>query len=986
MNEQERRRDRRRIIERRRRRRRASWICIAAAVLVLLTLIPVNLLTERWEQEIRVRYGQRSVSIQNGKGRGAEDGKILFTPEFSDPQLLREASAAACRTVAEEGIVLLKNEDSALPLRAGARISVFGRAAADPYFGDVSGGAYYGTKKDGGLPEDFRTVLTQAGFQVNAGLWDFYARGGGNTLTGKLQKSLEEYSDAAIVLLTRTTADLASAGGDPEEAAARLQLTEEEGRLLELAGTCSDKVIVVLNTGNPMETGFLRDYEIDACLWTGGFGQTGLYALAAILNGTVNPSGHLPDTFVYDTMSAPSMANAKAGELTGSLAPGENRYQVYAEGIYVGYRYYETRYEDVMTGASDPSLYRYEETVAFPFGYGLSYTDFSWDGAQLREIADGWNYSVRVTNKGDVSGSEVVQLYLQKPYTAYDREKGIEKPAAELIGFARTGVLAPGETETVTLHVTADCLDSFDDEAGRNIREKGEYYITAARNAHQAVNSFLAEKGAGADDPAAEGTVWPAQQVRAEEQLVQVISLGTDLANGSPVRLSGADLRRYDSSFRYLSRADWEGTWPVLYAEGQYKAPARLLEDLRSSAGEERSASSPVYNTIHGSDVLQLAALAGVKAEDYRWGWLMDQFSWRETYRYVRKAGGLTNAVTASGVPEAFGKEGSSGLTGEDGRASGMLYPSAGVLAAAFDTALARRVGQLIGEDGLQEGTTYWYLPAMCLHRLPTGERTAASLSEDPLLTGAVGASLAGGARERGMVPVAGVLSLSGEPAGEHGTAVFAKEQAVRELYLPCLEQSVRAGAAGGITVGTGRLGAVWCGGSRTLLEEVLRGEWGFDGFVMTDRLEKQDEACCSLLQGLYAGTDLWRNTDGNAYTLRGAQLTYGVRGRFRTAVLRCLVVLSGSNAMNGLSDRTRLSYERPRWRKWRIAGNAAAIMLAAALVALSARIRGAGRKGKRTDEKKRNGSTYSGSGYPRGAGSGRTGRGGTGGRGRTYR
>lgn len=917
-----------REIKRRRlimRRRRAAVLSFAVAGVLLAALLIADLTLERWDQKIRVDLGQSSMEVT-----GREEGEaVRFASKFEDPALLREAAAALCRTAEEEGIVLLRNAEGVLPLKAGARISVFCGSPA-LMTGPVSGGAY----RADGDKDAFVKAMEEAGLDLNRSLWDYFVRGGGDSLPGKIRDTFADYPDAAVVVITRT--------GEREEGAQQrpTALTERERALLQLAGEASEQVIAVLNTPWPMEAGFLEEYGVDACLWTGALGETGVYGLASVLAGTVNPSGKLPDTCVFSADSAPSYANAQTGLISNSAHPAGNRYLVLAEGIYVGYRYYETRYEDVVTGAEAASAYSYAETVAYPFGYGLSYTDFTWSGVQCRETTEGWNVSVRVTNAGNTPGSEVVQVYLQRPFTEYDKESGIEKPSAELVGFARTGLLDAGESETVTVQLKGDMLDTYDSSTGKYIRETGEYYVTAARNAHHAVNNLLAAKGyAESGRISGTGMDLPQEQVQGDSRLAQALRSAAlsesvrDAAGEGAVRLQEADLRTYDGSFRYLSRTDWTGTWPVYYADGNFKAPSSLMERLRAGQDSIRESASPVYNTAHGDTNLQLAELVGVGAEDYRWGWLMDQLSWRETYSYVRKAGGITGAVASCGIPETFGKTGAAGLEDADGKAAGMIYPAPAVLAASWDEKLVQRIGQLVGEDALADGTALWYTPVMNLHRLPAGSGNLSGFSEDSCLAGHMGAALTRGAREKGLIPVVGKLALTGDPEGEHGTLVMASEQSVRELYLEPLRYCVLNGRPGGVMTGTGRLGPRWYGGHEGLISGILRGEWSFDGVVTTDLLQPEDASCCDILEGLNAGTDLWRNMDNSAYTLRGAQLTYGVRTLFRNAVQRAVYMISQSSAMNGLTAQTRVGYRRPAWKTWGMIGSAAVILAAVLLI-----------------------------------------------------
>ena len=517
-------------------------------------------------------------------------------------------------------------------------VSVFGKGSVNPVYNDESTAASSVALKD---------ALEAEKIRVNEKLWNFTQRGGRNSFSGSVEKSMEEYSEAAVVVISRGSGltDLyepayaeAEESGEPVMTGAKaLQLTEEERELLAYVTERFDQVIVVLNTVNPMEMGFVEEYGVDACLWTGALGINGMTAVAEVLSGSVNPSGGLPDTFVYNSLNAPAAANLGDYQIRNSNVKFGDRYLVYAEGIYVGYRYYETRYEDTVLGTSSRSAFDYNREVAYPFGYGLSYTDFELQDMTMEQGKKGYEISVNVLNTGDRAGKEIVQFYIQKPYSQYAEKNGMEIPSVELAGYVKTKELEPGESARVKIVLGEEAFKSFD-AAGRGtyIIDGGTYLVTAAQDAHKAVNNILmykmksgSEAFSGSGDG---GLVETADLVR--DNGTFAVSSQTGEGIGRVFR--EADPAAYDSDYRQLTRSLWGSTWPVTWNGGSYSAPASFQELLKVSSKEDSKAEAPVYNKAHGEKNAGLASLRETAFDDYRWGALLDQLTWRETYSLRR--------------------------------------------------------------------------------------------------------------------------------------------------------------------------------------------------------------------------------------------------------------------------------------------------------------------------------------------------------------
>ncbi len=883
------------------RQKAMNWSLLTVALGLILVIS--NILINYYARNLQLFFGAKNYAVEG------ETEPIYFAGEYESGEELLNAQEELCKRIEENGIVLLRNENEALPLRSEASISVWN--------GDTK----------------LKSALEEEGFSVK-------------TFSKKVSSGYENYADAAIVVIQRQTDGESDFSYDTETGTSELQLTQQERDLLAEVCGVFDCVVVLLQTDNPIETGFLEEYQISACLWIGNYESGGkingsatgalgcAQAAAEVISGTVNPSGRLTDTYVYDQFSAPTVANAGDCEIVNSGEENGDKYLIYAEGIYVGYRYYETRYEDVVTGAEEQTAYDYQNVVMYPFGYGLSYTDFAWNNMNVRIKNNVYTVSVDVTNTGAVSGRDVVQIYLHKPYTDYDRENSIEKASVELVGFAKTQVLEPGETQTVSIEVSGEVLKSYDAAENQSyLLEAGVYYLTAGADAHTAVNNILLYDGLAVSSGfAGEGDRDLVFTFAVEETDTEVYAKSVSTKKTISNTFSEMDIRSVDTDFAYLSRSDWSGTWPTCYKDGEWKVHSKFLEQIQVSSSDTENASAPVYNSPHGDENLTLAQLRTVESGDYRWENLLDQLSWKETYELVSKGGGLTNEILSVGAPNAKESGSTYGIEG------GFTYPSATVLAATWDRDLLEELGSLIGEDALKRETTIWFAPSLGIHRTAFGGRNAWSFSEDPMLSGLMGAALYSGAEEMGVIAVAGDFALETQVTNREGVLIYTNEQTMRELYLKSFEICVRDEAVSAVQVGMNRAGARWCGGHSGLISEVLREEWGFDGIVVTGELDR-DDTYCDILEGLEAGTDLWLNTSDSMFRLTGGQLTYGVRARFRSAAGRILVAVSRSNAMNGIGEDSTIVYRRATWR--RVIDIFNAIIAAAILIGLWTSFRG---------------------------------------------
>ena len=720
----------------------------------------------------------------------------------------REHSIELAGRISDEGIVLLENGGGVLPLAAPA-VNVFSFASFNlRYGGGGSGGA------DQSSAVTLYDALEQQGFEVNPELYATMQQAGAKTaggpsnglvqiasmlVSGGEQEPAPDYLTDEVLAQARGFSDVALVviGNDGTEAQdftpEQLRLTAEQRELLDLITGSFEDVIVIVNSGNQMELGFLEEYpEITGAVWIGTPGPQGAVSLARVLDGSVNPSGRLTDTYAYDVSSAPSVVNF--GDFKYDNV--DRGFTNYDESIYIGYRYYETRYEGDEAG--------YQAAVQYPFGYGLGYTSFDWRAAgSLSEAAtagDGTvTVAIDVTNTGEVAGKDVVELYATLPHTP----GGIEKSSVVLAGFAKTSLLAPGQSERVEISFDKRDLASWDLAGGGYVLEAGEYGLFAGSDVHtRRISGAFTEPQDVVYDT--DGTTGETLENRFEYAAVGV---------------------------QPLSRDDWEGSWPDL-ADTDFTAPAEVLERMNPvvtpAAGD-----APVTGADHG---LVLADLEGLDYDDPKWQLFLDQLTLDEQLAIFSKGAYKTEAVERLGIPSAILLDGPAGLNSLFSRVTAASFPTEVVVASTWNAALAREMGESVGAEANAYGVHGWYAPAMNLHRTPLGGRNFEYFSEDPLISGEMSAALIAGAQGRQVLTFMKHFALNDqETNARSGVNVFVDEQAMRELYLRPFEISVKEGGASGAMSSFINIGGSWSGGNEQLLQEVLRGEWGFEGIVSTD-------------------------------------------------------------------------------------------------------------------------------------------------------
>lgn len=685
-----------------------------------------------------------------------------------------DESAKVCQTIEEEGMVLLKNEDG-LPLKEGAKVSLLGQDSVDFVYGGSGSGSV-----DTSQALNLKKAMEASGFEVNETLWDFYDSGAGkdyrksvpdetgagefavnevpaSVYTDDVKDSFKDYNDAAIVCIGRSGGESADIPTEPLASGYKyLELDQDERDMLTMACQNFDNVVVLVNANNAMELGFLNDEaykNVKACVWVGGVGQEGIKAVAEALAGKTNFSGHLADTYAYDSQSAPSIENIGDFTITNSDVTNGNKYTVYSEGIYVGYRYYETRYEDAVMGSGNAGDYDYTSTVQFPFGYGLSYTDFKWSDYSVEDKGDTYEVSVTVKNTGDVAGKDVVEVYMQSPYTDYDKENGIEKSAVELVGFTKTDSIEPGKDQTVTVSVDKEVMKAYDAANAKTyVVDAGDYYFTAASDAHEALNNILAAKGYTTENGMdADGNADMTYKTTVDTLDTTTYAKSTETGNDITNQFADVDIRYYDDSFAYLTRSDWSGSFPSTYADGNMTASDALLSDLQWDRSDDVVNDGSAMPEFEQDSDKKVSDAKDASYDDEIWSELVSELSADRAMQLVRQGGYATIQADDIGLPATTDKDGTSGISGTlVGGQSAMAYPVEAVMACTWNTDLLYEMGLSLGEDSINTGVAGWYAPGVDIHRSPYSGRNFEYFSEDGFLSGQLAGNEVKGAREKG--------------------------------------------------------------------------------------------------------------------------------------------------------------------------------------------------------------------------------------------
>ena len=781
-----------------------------------------------------------------------------------------EEAAEVAEEVMEDGIVLLKNE-SLLPLNETKKLNIFGWESINPAYGGAG---------SGGINDLYDIVslnqgLENAGFSINQELVDFYNNYGADnpemsiqkqswtlpeppvdTYSDELIKSAKEYSDVAVVVLSRKAGeghndipmDVRKAAYDNNsdeyddfpEGEHYLQLSQTERDMVDMVCSNFDNVIVIYNGANQFELGFTDDYpQIKSVVWCPGTGNVGFNALGKVFSGEVNPSGKTPDTFIYDMTSAPWWNNGEKIEYTNladMAVEGMNAgtAQVYApaftnyvEGIYVGYKYYETAAQE---GAID-----YDKTVQYPFGYGLSYTEFEQKMGELEEKDGQISVDVEVTNTGDVAGKDVVEVYYKPPYT----NGGIEKSSANLIEFAKTDLLQPGESQTVTVTFSIEDMASYDENnAKAYVLEKGDYVISINSDSH----TVLDQKTYTADAD----VVYEGENKRTSDDTAAT-NVFED-AKGDVTYLSRADhFANYEEATAAPASAELGEPYVSEYHLNSNFDKTTYLND------------EDVMPTTGADNGLTLADMRDADYDDPRWEKLLDQLTVDEMANMIAMAGYQTAAMDSVGKVATLDFDGPAAINNNFTGVGSIGFPIEVVVASTWNKELAQAWGECMGKISQEMGAEGWYAPGMNTHRTAFGARNYEYFSEDGVLAGNMGAKAVEGARKYGVYSYIKHFALY--EGNAKMVSVWSNEQAIREIYLKPFEISVKQGGANAVMVSWSFLGDKWTGESSNLMNTVLRDEWGFRGMALTDFFRNNGHGFMNADAALANGVDAMLST-----------------------------------------------------------------------------------------------------------------------------
>lgn len=927
------------------------WIWVPVLSLVTVIAVVANVALVVAGGWVASQFGSGTYEFTN-----AEESADWDTEYYSaDFDSIDEVDAAAKELVEEisgAGIVLAKNEGAALPLAAGSSVTMLGRAAADPVFGGSGSGSV-----DTNSAVNARQGLENAGFTVNDAVYGAIEAYAAENPRGFIEmdrpdistyfigempvdgyeaqsSSFAEYSDAAVVFIGRPggeggdlTRDMSDWDDNAEPGQHQLELNKDEKDLIELAKASFDTVVVVVNSSTTIEMGDLQaDAGVDAILLAGSPGATGLNAVGTILSGEVNPSGRTSDLwaadftadptfvnfggFLYDNLSVSYPVSAVETATSNATVTDEAPFVNYAEGIYFGYRYYET--------AAAEGFLDYDEAVVYPFGYGLSYTDFAWTvtGTEAGEVDGTIAVTVDVTNTGTVAGKDVVELYYTAPYTP----GGIEKSEVVLGDFAKTGVIEPGASESVTLELPVEDMASYDyADAGAYVLEAGDYAISVRTDSHTV---------AAGTEPITytvdSDVVYSGENHRSTD-LAEVTNQFDDVS-------AQFSTEPEDGKIVPMSRADFAGTFPTAPTGDQLVASDAVAEGFAAwDVDAEADAFDGEMPTTGASTELSLIDLRGLPKDDPQWDELLDSLSVGDMTDMLLNGAYQTAAIGSIGKPQTTEPDGPAGFSSFiNSSINGVAYPSEFLIAQTWDVDLGRAMGEMLGNEAMFKDINGWYAPAANLHRSPFAGRNFEYYSEDPFLSGRMMTSVANGAAEKGVYTTLKHFALNDQETNRvnNGIATWATEQTIREIYLKPFEMAVKnismevpyladdEGTIETTTVGStaimssfNRIGATWAGGSEALMTDVLRGEWGFEGFAISDF---NLYPYMNPNQSISAGTDLTL-TFQPSKSLADTSSAKAVSD-IREATHNILFTVANSNAVNGLAPGATVSYTPPTW------------------------------------------------------------------------
>lgn len=805
-------------------------VALAGGIVAANVLIPPN------ASSVQSILGLKSGGIDNSKAKTEGINMEYGKPGFDTEDALVEDEIALNKQIAAEGIVLLKNDEGRMPYSTDTTFSFVSHSAV----------SYIGGNK-----VDMKTAFEDAGFGVNEDLWKFYSEGNGKDyglgvgsvsygddedfsinecplsvmkaepgLTDSMKNTVPVFVFSRVAGEGRDMPRSMYNHTDVEEDKTKTYLEPDstELEILQYLNDNFDDVVLLLNSSAAVDLSWVENYpNIHTVISAPAMGDYGLCSLAEIFSGKVNPSGRTVDTYEVDAMNSPAAQNFgdfayydENGNLT------KYNYVSYKEGIYVGYRYYETRYEDKVLGQGNAGDYNYDDAVMYPFGYGLSYTTFDWSDYNTSWDGDTCTVTVKVTNTGSVAGKDVVEVYAQSPYTDYDKANKVEKAAVELVGYAKTSELAPGASENVTVTFKAEDMASYDTYGkGCYVLEKGDYVISINADSHTVLDSKVYN--------VASDIVYDASNKR--ESDVEVADNKFDFAEGNVT---------------YLSRANGFANYAEATAvPADFELPADAKATFYNNSNwnpEDFNNADDVAPTTGAKNGLKLKDMVGVDYNDAQWDAFLDQLTVSDMDSLIALGGYQSVAVDSIGKVQAVDCDGPASINNNFTKQGSIGFPSAVMIAATWNTDLAHDFGTSIGKMADDMDVSGWYAPAMNIHRSAFAGRNFEYYSEDGVLSGAMAANAIMGSQEQGVYAFMKHFALNDQETNRCGMlCTWSNEQAAREIYLKPFEQCIKAADCHAVMSSFNYIGNTYAGNCSALLNDVLRGEWGFVGMVLTD-------------------------------------------------------------------------------------------------------------------------------------------------------
>lgn len=981
-------------------RKRNLWRGLTTLTASLLTVsVAAGPVVDSYRTDIDKFLGTKSSAMVTDS---TDEDLYTYKSDYSSTTELLDSIEDLGERMSEEGTVLLKNENNALPLSKDEtqKLSLLGFSSYYPVQGGDMGSSLNENKGTDADTVDFVEALDAKGFKINENLQKLYksleadfkteVNMWGNimeyyhitapatdgvfaskepsqekmdSVDDKWKDSMDDYN-VMLVTIGRSSTENGTylPGVDGVDASQNLNqtdplgLSDDERDLINAAVEAKEnnggKVIVMLNNANAMEIDEIKNNDgVDAIMEIGFPGGYGFYGVADILSGEANPSGHLTDTYAVTNANSPAAQNFGNYEWTNAdPSVNINAEEVEAEDIYAGYKYYETRYADTVlgqgnadatVGSSTGKAWNYDDEVSYPFGYGLSYTTFE---QTLKSVdVDLANRTVTaevdVKNTGDVAGKDVVQLYTSVPYTDYDVENKVEKSAVQLLDYEKTDMIEPGESQTVTITADAQDMASWDssceNEAGTTgnwILDNGTYYFTVGNGAHEAVNNVLAAQD---------------QDVEGNKDNVQTWELGdfdsssfAVTLNGTPVenQLQDADLNNWmEDTVTYLSRNDWEGTWPETYKD--LTATDEMISTMADDYSDIEANGDPSSVTFGADNGMTLANMKGVEdITDERWSTLMDQLTLEECLIRTGLGGTSTKVIESITSPEAIQNDGPNGFnsyplgqyansdasTGDpcviaeddpnrDYKMGVMANET--VIGQTFSKQLAAEWGKAVGNYSLWANTAIWWGVGTNLHRTPYNARNHEYFSEDAVLTAGQGAAIIKAGHEYGVLIAPKHLAFNDTEINRTGIAEFMTEQAARENELRGTQSCIEDANALAVMTTYNRVGCVTSNAHTGLLLNILHKEWGFKGLMSEDFI--QDPAYTKIHMAVHNGVTMTCNTDDNTmaaveavwpyWSVENASQSEELLTDLKQAMLYQNYALANSNAMDGMSTSTHI-------------------------------------------------------------------------------